>query len=287
MEVTPISLPDLPAETRLTVTLFGFENEIQIVDPGQVGELQLDYGRWEVIGVGKLQFDSPGRWKVIGRAERPVGIDDELADRRLFFAIVTPDRSGSFRFRCHIYCQQVLLQSRLVTLRVETALDRQVRHDSERGQDSWELEWSRTQTDKRTLESVVDYVLSKSLDPVQLAKLPPYRLSMMLNDNGDGTHDFRCFGRDGKCYLNASASIPGNTLKQLLAMPRHALNSISSGIQMTGVRTTRSSNIYIEMAFAIISAWPMISLSWPWPVSGATASSSKRSVLSIQRTWRN
>jgi hypothetical protein len=217
MEATPTPLPDLPTEARLTVALFGFKNEIQIVNPQQTGELQID---------------ASGHAKVSRPAERPVDVDDELATRRLFFAIVTPDRTGLFRLRCNIYCEQVLLQSRLATVRVETALDRALRQEDERGRESWYLRhmvWLRKQPGRRTLESVVDYVLSRTFEPAQLAELLPHRLSMMVNDNGNDTHGFHFFGYDGKEYFKDGASIPGNILQQLVAMPRHALNAVSWG----------------------------------------------------------
>ena len=217
MEVTPTPLPDLPTEARLTVTLFGFKNEIQIVNPQQTGELRID---------------SSGRGRVSRPAERPVGVDDELGSRRLFFAIVTPDRTGLFRLRCHIYHDQVLLQSHLATMRVETAFDRAARHEDERGRESWyqrHMKWVRKYPGRRTLESAVDYVLSRTFEPAQLAELPPHRLSMMVDDNGNATHGFHFFGYDGKEYFKDDASIPGNILEQLVAMPRHALNAVSWG----------------------------------------------------------
>ncbi len=97
IEKTPIPLPTLPKEARLTVTLFSFENELEVLKTEQTGEL-------------RIQAD--GQVMVSRPAEIPDGLENDLLARRLFFETKTPPRGGSFRLRCNIYCEQVLLQSR-------------------------------------------------------------------------------------------------------------------------------------------------------------------------------
>ena len=208
IEVTPKSLPKLPKEARLTVAVFSFENELKILKPEQTGE---------------LRFEANGDVTVSRPAESPDGVKDYILARRLFFKMKTPQNDGSFRLRCSIYCKQVLVQSRLIIVRVKNAVMPQTPQSIEGVISQWEP------PPEPTLQSVVDYALSRALDPVHLAELVPNRLSIMLNDNGDGTQGFRFFGYDGKEYFKDNASIDKTTLKRLVAMPRRGLNKVSWG----------------------------------------------------------
>ena len=193
IEETPLPLPEgLPEEARLTVALFAFKDEIQITPGSDVGELQ-------------LQPDGTAR--VVGGPAKPPGIPpgSDLLDRRLFFPVKAPDRAGTFRLRCNIYYEQVLVQSRLIHARVMRR-PRRIK--------------------RRALRSVVDYALSHTLQPDHLTRLAPHRLSLMLNSDGDGTHVL-IFGEKGEFKNEATLSPP--ELKQPIENARQALWKVSWG----------------------------------------------------------
>jgi hypothetical protein len=164
MEVTPADIPPVPAKARLTVALFGFGDGLEIPREEDTGEL-------EVEGDGQVRV-----------VRQPLGANpprSRYLDRRIFFPVRTPRRSGTVRMRCNLYWGQVLLQSRLIHASVE------------------EIPAPATEGEK-ALRSVLDYTLSRALDPAMLNRLGEHRLSILLNRNGDGTHSFHVFGRDGE-----------------------------------------------------------------------------------------
>jgi hypothetical protein len=57
----------------------------------------------------------------------------------------------------------------------------------------------------------------------------PHLLSLMINDNGDGSSGFRFFGDDGKERLKADAQIDGPLLSSFLDRARGALRRVSWG----------------------------------------------------------
>lgn len=88
----------LPAGV-LTVALFGYHGQIEVVDGRDTGLVRLDAGS----GITVLR--------------RPAG--SPVNGTRLFFPIRTPARPGRYRLRCHLYYRQTLLQSQLVEVQVE------------------------------------------------------------------------------------------------------------------------------------------------------------------------
>jgi hypothetical protein len=163
IEAADVELPTdkLPPEARLDVALFGFD-----------GELILTSG----MDVGQIKIQPDGTVRVTRPVARPAGlVGDELMTRRLFFPVRTPAQAGSYRMRCNIYYQQILVQSRLVTVQVRPDTARQA---------------------EPALLSEVDYTLSKMLNGHQLEGMGRNVLSVMLNDNGNGTHGFRFFGEN-------------------------------------------------------------------------------------------
>ncbi len=116
----------------------------------------------------------------------------------------TPKKVGRARLRCNIYYEQVLVQSRLVTARVM----RQPRP-----------------TAASALRSVVDYTLSHSLGS-SLKERRPHTLSLMLNDNGNGTHAFRLFGSGD---FKNDATFDEHQLKVWIRQARGAMRRASWG----------------------------------------------------------
>lgn len=200
IDLQPTALPveHLPKEARLKVALFAYEGEIVLTAGQDVGEIQLQQN---------------GLAAVTRPAAQPAGLSAELLQRRLFFAVKMPPRAGRFRLRCNIYCEQVLVQSHLVEVEVASQLQRLLRG-------------------KRTspaLQTRVDFTLSKNLEGAQLEHLQPHRLSVLLNDNGNGTHGFRFFGAEGASEFKEDASIPGQELQNLITKAREALRMAAWG----------------------------------------------------------
>lgn len=188
----PLKIELLPSEARLKVALFSFKNEIKITPERDVGEIQ-------------IMRDST--IKVVRHVERPKDItpDSELYRKRLFFLVKTPNKVGVFRLRCNIYYEQILVESRLIKVRVSRI---------------------RKRLKKPALESVVEYSMSKAINPDFLAQMKPQTLSLMLNSNGDGTHCFRLFGKDG---YKSETTFNARTLKTLIEHARGNLRRASWG----------------------------------------------------------
>jgi hypothetical protein len=72
----------------------------------------------------------------------------------------------------------------------------------------------------------VDYTLSATLDVHRLAVATPHRLSILLNDDGAGTHGFRFVGEND---FVADAHIDGATLVGLIDYARGALRRVAWG----------------------------------------------------------
>ncbi len=88
---------------------------------------------------------------------------------RIGFPVRAP-ATGPARLRCGIYAHGVLLQSRLVTVPV----------GGDAGHPGWEVE--------------LDYVATHALDPADLQGLSSHALSVLVNDDGEGTHGLRFLG---------------------------------------------------------------------------------------------
>lgn len=193
IEETPTSLPEkhLPSEPRLKVALFDFGTGIRITPGKDVGEIQLhDDGTVTVVR-------QPINFEGLSSASK-------ILENRLFFPLQTSDEPGEFQLRCCIYYEQVLVQSRLIRVRV--------------------MRWPRAT--KQALRSAVDYTLSRTLSRPHIGAMQPHRLSLMLNDNGNGTHGFRFFGE--KQFKN-EATFDGQELQDLITQARGALRKASWG----------------------------------------------------------
>jgi hypothetical protein len=188
IEVTPepLRMELLPEQARLKIVLFKFDGEIEITPNRDVGELQI-MRDWKVKVTKKVETPNLPPSQV------------DLIDQRLFFLIHTPTKEGEFRLRCNMYCEQTLVQSRLIKVKVS---------------------YTNTRSDAPMLSSTIEYTITKSLDPKLIAQLEPQKLSIMLNDNGDGTHCFRLFGESNYKY---EKSFGVGTLQNLIKNARAAL----------------------------------------------------------------
>jgi hypothetical protein len=156
--------------------------------------------------VGALQLHTDGSISV---AQQPLEVtptslsaNARLLSRRLFFPVTTATEAGTFRLRCNIYYEQVLVQSRLITARV----------------------MRRPQRTPKALVAQADYTLSHTLAPGHVAGFRPHRLSVLLNNSPDGTHDFFFFGeqRDEQKYEKSNISFTGQELSDFIRQARSA-----------------------------------------------------------------
>lgn len=190
-EATQIELDHLPEDAVLDVVLFSFPDELELT-AGQDG--------------GQLQLQRDGSLRVAEAAILPPRTAVALQEKRLFFPVRTPATSGEYRLRCHIYYQQLLLQSHLVTAVVHPL--------------------PRPQKEPAALRANADYILSQSLSPAHLAQMTRQKLSIMVNDNGSGTHGFRFFGEQS---FKSEATFDAHELQNALKLARGALRQAAWG----------------------------------------------------------
>jgi len=188
----PLMVEFLPSEARLNVVLFAFEDEIEITAGGDVGEIQIM---------------PDGKVRVVRQVERPESVrsSPDLLDRRLFFLVRTPNKEGVFRLRCNIYYEHILIQSRLIRARVAG---------------------KRVRSDVPVSQSTIEYTMSKALNPNYLVRMEPQTLSVMLNNNGDGTHCLRLFGEQD---FKSDACFDAGDLETVVKHVRGALRRASWG----------------------------------------------------------
>jgi hypothetical protein len=185
---TPLPVELLPPEALLKVALFDFEGELEIDPDADVGEIR-------ILRDGSVRVER----QPSDEHAPPVG--EEMLQKRLFFPVRTPDRADTFRLRCNIYYEQVLVQSRLVRARV--------------------MRKPRSRSGAQALTTRLDYTLSRRLQPpTQRAAPEPHKLSLMLNDNGNGTHGFRFVGQG---EFKSSVNFDGHELQDYIQQIRGAL----------------------------------------------------------------
>lgn len=186
-----IALPTdkLPPEARLTIALFAFEGEIELVG-AETGEIQLA-PRGDIL--------------VTRRAAEPAGVPEAILQHRLYFGVRTMAGEAYGRLRCNIYYQNTLVQSHLIVARVSAVPTAQA---------------------YRMLWHASDYTLSKSLDSEQLVSMGESLLSVMINSNGNGSHGFRFMG--SKEFKN-DATLTAGAIGQLQDWTRGALRKAAWG----------------------------------------------------------
>jgi hypothetical protein len=190
IEEAAAALPplDLEREPCLTVTLFG---------AGQPTENDTNTGR--------LRWSTRG-WRV---EETPLGASPSQNDgenARLFFPIWTMRRSGWLRMRLNVYHAGVLLQSRLLRLRV-----------------------SRRALMGRMLRATADYTISATLEPSSVAVSEPHSLSILVNRSESGTHQFYVAAGDDHGSVRREVTFDAYEIKALLEEVRQALRTASWG----------------------------------------------------------
>jgi hypothetical protein len=190
-EHTELPSEYLPRQARLVVALFSFP-----------GEFELDL----TADVAELTLDKRGSVTVSRPAGVPRSLPAAIRKRRLFFPVRTPARAGRYRLRCNIYCQGVLVQSRLVRARVMRT-PRQSPH---------------------AVRTRLEYSLSRAIRPAQLRALPPHKLSLILNGD-DGTHQLRVFGTEGEVRVKTDPSFDSTELTDLINSARGALRQVAWG----------------------------------------------------------
>jgi len=145
-------------------------------------------------------------------ASLPSGMDADapLAQERLLFRITTPAAEDRADLRVNMYCNGMLVQSRLVTAVIGAG----------------------TPLNAAGLmrSAVLDFNLSPALAPSHLADIAPHKLSLMLNSNADGdTHAFRVLAQDGnELFANSSTMLP-TQLADLLNQSRNVLQQVAWG----------------------------------------------------------
>ena len=199
-ESVSLKVEELPAEAVLTVAIFGFENELAITPGHDVGELKI-----EKDGTVKVLQQPVDRKSIPLSSEAPA----DYLERFLLFPISVPLKEATYRLRCNIYCAQVLVQSHVVSANVKSTPDPVA----------------------EACTSKLDYVLSESLRARHLVNMTeePHLLSLMINDNGDGSNSFRFFGDDGTERFKDDAQIDGPEIGGFLKEARQAMHKVSWG----------------------------------------------------------
>jgi Peptidase family C25 len=192
IEKTPVPPPEnVPDNARLTVKLFPFEGEMDLIGPTR----------------GELVLRPDGRARVSRRAA--AGPDDpDLRERLLFFPVRPAKRKGVQRLRCNLYYGSTLLQSRLISCEVGAV---------------------GAEPAGPGLASELDYSLATTVDLDTLARIPEHDLSLLSNGGGvtgQRTHQFRFF-RGGDEEFDADASLGEQKIAKGIMGIRGALRRAS------------------------------------------------------------
>jgi hypothetical protein len=187
-ETTPTGLPkDLPVGARLSATLVGYKNSLQIDPLASVGELEVLPG-----GFAKVHRQPMG--------ENAPQVDD--AGITLYFPVRTPAKPGLYKLRCNIYYNELLLQSRLATARVMVTP-------------------KPSRAKQPALRTDLDYHLLSPLNAASLNKTIAHKLSLQLNANGDGTHSFHLKGAaDGADFKQDDVRFGEGELQGMITQAR-------------------------------------------------------------------
>ncbi len=193
IDVAPAPIPEsVPAGARLQVVLFAYPDELAFSQEASVAEMELR---------------ADGSAVVLRQPAGDLAVGSNRPRQRLFFPVQAPDRSCVARLRCNIYHQGVLIQSHLTRARIMRD----------------------PVATSRSLSTVADYRLSRSLSPQHLATLSPHRLSILLNSNGQGSHGLRVFGTDGTDIYRRDATLDAGSVNTQRKMARNALRVAAWG----------------------------------------------------------
>lgn len=154
----------------------------------------------------ELELNENGHFTVPGRTR----------ERRLFFPISTPTKAGIYRLRCSLYFRNVLVQSRVVTAAVGQA----------------------PQGNRPALSAKVDFRLARLLSGDELAPIRQHALSIQLNSNGEGTHEFRFFGDEhGAEPFIENATLSEGALSDVITRARAELRRTMYGTTLPFQKT--------------------------------------------------
>jgi hypothetical protein len=194
IEATPAQLPDFITRHDVDLVIALFSESFAIEQPN-----------------GVLSVPASGLATVKAPASLPSGMaaDARLARERLLFRLTAPAQAGRADLRVNMYCNGMLVQSRLVTAVIGA------------GQPLNAAGAMRSST--------LDFNLSPSLAPSHLGDIEPHALSLMLNSNGDGTHAFRVFAQDGNEIFQNSATMSPTELADLISQGRNVMQQVSWG----------------------------------------------------------
>lgn len=157
----------------------------------------------------------PGRpLRVQSPAERPL-VGKVLATTRLYFRVRTPSLSGQYKVRVCVYYRNTLLQVRQVLLPVGR---------------------SRAQ-----LASLTPYAIIRSPSARSVTELAERRLSLYINDSGDGSHDLWVRGQDGEKTWNQAGHLDEGEVGALARLVRETLRQVSWG---TTTENSGEDNLY-------------------------------------------
>ena len=182
----------IPDAKQVSVVISSFKDHFLVDDQADLGVLQIgDKQRVSVLE------------QATSKDSIPVG-DEKVFDRRLFFPLKTQTREGVYRLLCNIYYENVMIQAREITAVVSAA--------SKEKEDA--------------LSSFLTFKLDQVITKDALQKYPKHRLSLLLNDEEEGSHNFQFFG--GKHFKN-SAHFEGQEISNHLSIIRRALRKVAWG----------------------------------------------------------
>src|SRR6266540_5845010 len=192
--LAPSVLPaDLPASAELDVALFAPDGGFKVDSAASLGRLKL-------VGDGTAEvLQQPGKsYK---------GVNDETLKRRLLFPLRAPSTAGRYRLRSNIYCQGVLVESRLIEASVGQAAP----------------------AGTTPVAAQVDYVLSHAFAARTFGGMQSHQLSVLLNRNADGNHDFYFHSSASDKKINRAVTIGGNGLNDAIREERRGLRRVTWG----------------------------------------------------------
>jgi hypothetical protein len=194
--LAPSALPsEVPAKAELTVVLFAPDGGLIIEQDAGVGWLHL------------LRDGTAHVSQRPGPATLYDHVPQDVLDRRLLFPIQTPAKPGHYSMRVSIYRRGVLIESR----RTQVAVGTQPADGTD------------------ALSEIVDYSLSQRYAAATLDEMPPHDLSIMINSNGDGNHDFYFYGANKSTEVQKAVTISASTLSGAIGLARQALREVSWG----------------------------------------------------------
>jgi hypothetical protein len=199
LETGPTPEVHVPLDAKITVALFGFKDGLILTPGADVGELRERGGLAMEPTRQPLGEQAPATSKI---------------EERLYFPINAPLIPGKYQMRCNLYWGQILLQSRLVEA---------------------EVEYEPIQLGEREAAAInvtADYTIAPSLNPSHLRQLPEHRLSVLMNQNGDGTHSFHFLGAEnGRVFKNDDIRFGENELQDMITTARKKLRRVSWGTE--------------------------------------------------------